>query len=79
MEGFADNDLVHFVLQHDTAENFQVGFQVLSAQCRPGLRSHQKCVADSDSDGFVADVEGHNPHVFHDTIARSSKRLGGSI
>jgi hypothetical protein len=43
------------------------------------LRGQKQLVADSDTDGFIADIESHNPHIFHDTIIASTSVPGGFI
>ena len=79
MKRLANHDLMHLVLLGQAPEYFDVGFQVFSPEGRSSLCGEEKCVADGDADGFIANVESHNPHIFHDTIHESSSTLGGSI
>ena len=64
VQRLTDYNLVHLVYLCKSPKKFNVGFGIFSLDCGPRLCCQEKSVADGDADGFIAHVEGHNPHNF---------------
>ena len=64
VQRLADNNFVNFVFFSKTAQRLEVGFHVLSTNGRAGLGRQQQRIADGNSNGFVANIKSHNPHIF---------------
>src|SRR5262249_52887172 len=79
VQGVPDYDLMHFVFLSYNTKGFDIRFYVFAAEGGSSLRGQEKGVTDGHTNGFVTNVESHNPHIFHDTILKSSSTLGGFI
>ena len=64
VQRLADNNFVNLVFFSKTAQRLEVGFHVLSTNGRAGLGRQQQRIADGNSNGFVANIKSHNPHIF---------------
>ena len=64
MQRLADNDFVHLIFVNKAAQKIDIGFKVFSLNRRPGLCCQQERVTYGNTDGFVSDIERHNPHIF---------------
>jgi hypothetical protein len=58
---------MHFVLRGEPLERLDIGLRAFAAYGRTRLGREQERVADGYANRFVADVQGHNPHIFDDT------------
>jgi hypothetical protein len=64
MQGLAHNYFMHFVFLNEAAQKCNIGLKIFSLDCWPTLCRQEECVTNGNTDGFVTNIEGHNPHIF---------------
>jgi hypothetical protein len=79
MERLPNHDLMHFVFLSYKAKGFNIELEVFPPKRRARLGGQKQGITDGYADGFIPDVESHNPHIFHDTILETRSTQGGSI
>src|SRR5437016_11455316 len=64
VQRLANDDFVHFIFGNKSAKNIDIGVKTFSSNRRPGLCCEKERVTYGNTDGFIADIETHNPHIF---------------
>jgi hypothetical protein len=64
VQGLADDNLVHFVVLRKIPQNLKVRLKILASNRGTRLSRKQQRIAYGYADGFVADIESHNSHIF---------------
>src|SRR5204863_7224162 len=90
VQGFTYDDLTDLLFFDELSQHFEVRFHTSSLDRRTTLCRQQHRIADRNANGFITDVERHNPHVFpvctqfytaimKDNLCSKSHCLGGLI
>ena len=64
MQRLTEYNFMHFVFLDKPPKNFDILLQIFAANRRPRLGGQEQSITHGNSNGFVAQVESHNPHIF---------------